>query len=74
MVLRNALLLAVRHPLYSLLMLLFQIALLVVSFFTVLPIFLLTPAAIAVAANFGLVGLLQEMGLAAEPPDLGSRR
>lgn len=72
LVLRNALLLALRHPLYTFLLLLFQIVLLVVSFFTVLPIFLLTPAAVVVAANFGLVGLLQEMGLAPQPPELHS--
>ncbi len=68
LILRNAFILALRHPLYSFLMLLFQILLIVVSIFTLLPIFLLTPAAVVLAANFGLVGILQEMGLAPEPP------
>jgi uncharacterized membrane protein YesL len=68
LMLRNAFILALRNPLYSFLMLLFQIALIVISFATVLPIFLLMPAAVAVAANVGLVGMLQEMGLADPPP------
>jgi len=65
---RNAFILALQHPLYTLLMLIFQITLVVVSFATVLPIFLLMPAAVAVAANVGLVSMLQEMGLADPPP------
>lgn len=68
LVLRNATLLTLRHPLYTFLMLIFQITLLVISVVTVLPIFLLTPAAIAVAANVALVGVLEEMGLAPPPP------
>jgi uncharacterized membrane protein YesL len=68
MVLRNAFILALRHPLYTFLMFLFQVLLLVVSFVTVLPIFLLTPAAVVLAMNFSLVGLLQELDLAPEPP------
>ncbi len=70
LVLRNSFLLAIRHPLYSFLMVLFQLLLLGISVATVLPIFLLTPASIAVAANFALVGMLQEMELAPQPPDL----
>ena len=35
---------------------------------TVLPIFLLTPASVVLAMNFSLVGLLQELDLAPEPP------
>ena len=62
MVLRNAFILALRHPLYTFLMFLFQVLLLVVSFVTVLPIFLLTPAAVVLAMNFSLVGLLQGTG------------
>jgi len=65
---RNAFILALRHPLHTFLMLLFQIALIVISFATVLPIFLLMPASVAVAANVGLVTMLQEMGLADPPP------
>jgi hypothetical protein len=49
-------------------MLLFQVVLIVVSVATVLPIFLLTPAAVVLAMNFGLAGLLQELDLVPEPP------
>ena len=68
MVLRNSFILALRHPLYTFLMTVFQIVLIVVSVFTVLPIFLLTPAAVVLAMNFSLVGLLQELDLAPDPP------
>jgi uncharacterized membrane protein YesL len=67
--LRNAVLLAIQHPLYSILMLLFQLLLLGVSIALTLPLILLTPALIALAGNLGLVGLLQEMGLAPQPPE-----
>lgn len=73
MVLRNAVLLALRYPVYTFLMLIFQILLLVISFVTVLPILLLMPAAIAVSANFTLVGALQEMDLAPQPPQVDLR-
>lgn len=69
LVLRNAALLAVRHPLYSLLMLLFQLVLLVASAALTLPMILLAPGLIALAGNFAMAGLLQEMGLAPEPPE-----
>lgn len=69
LILRNSLLLAVRHPLYSILLLLFQLLLLVVSIGLTLPLILLAPALLPMAANFGLAGLLQEMGLAPEPPE-----
>ncbi|MGB5051577.1 MAG: hypothetical protein WBO46_21705, partial [Caldilineaceae bacterium] len=68
LVFRNAFILALQHPLYTLLMLIFQITLIVVSFATVLPIFLLMPASVAVAANVGLVMLLEDKGLAPPPP------
>lgn len=68
MVLRNAFILALRHPLYTFFMFAFQVILVIVSIFTVLPIFLLTPAAVVLAMNFSLVGLLQELDLAPEPP------
>lgn len=68
LVIRNAFILALQHPLYTLLMLIFQIALIVISFATVLPIFLLMPASVAVAANVGLVKLLEDKGLAPPPP------
>jgi uncharacterized membrane protein YesL len=73
MILRNAFLLSIRYPLYTFLMLIFQILLLVISIVTVLPIFLLMPAAIVVTANFSLVGALQEMGLAPQPPEVDRR-
>lgn len=68
LVIRNAFILALQHPLYSLLMLLFQLTLIAVGFATVLPIFLLMPASVAVAANVGLVKLLEDKGLAPPPP------
>jgi uncharacterized membrane protein YesL len=73
MILRNAFLLSIRYPLYTFLMLIFQILLVVISFVTVLPIFLLMPAAVVVSANFTLVGALQEMGLAPQPPVVDRR-
>lgn len=68
LVFRNAAILALRHPFYTFLMLLFQILLLVLSVLLTLPLVLLTPALLALSANFALCGLLQEMGLAPEPP------
>jgi uncharacterized membrane protein YesL len=66
--LRNAAVLAMRNPLYTFLLLLFQILLLALSTAITLPLILLAPALVALAANFGMAGLLQEMGLAPEPP------
>lgn len=68
LLIRNAFILALQHPLYTFLLLIFQIALIVISFLTVLPIFLLMPASVAVAANVGLVMLLEDKGLAPPPP------
>jgi uncharacterized membrane protein YesL len=68
LVYRNAAILALRHPLYTFLMLLFQLFLLVLSVILTLPLVMLAPALIALSANFALCGLLQEMGLAPEPP------
>jgi len=67
MVLRNALLLTLRFPLYTFLILLFHIFIMALS---VIPIiaFLLSPALMAMTANFALVGMLQEMDLAPDPP------
>jgi uncharacterized membrane protein YesL len=73
LVLRNATLLALRHPLYTFLILLFQLTLLVLSIGLTLPLILLAPALIALTANFALVGLLQEMGLAPHPPQAPPR-
>lgn len=72
--LRNAALLALRSPFYSVLMLLFQLALIAASITLVLPIILLMPAMLALAGNFGLTGLLQDMGLAPQPPQPGGDR
>jgi uncharacterized membrane protein YesL len=68
LVLRNAFLLTLRNPLYTLFLFLFQVLIITFSFITVLPVLLLMPAAIAVTANYGLVGMLQEMDLAPPPP------
>jgi hypothetical protein len=73
LILRNAALLALRHPLYTFLILLFQVLLLGVSIAITLPLILLTPALLALTVNFALVGLLQEMGLAPEPPQVPTR-
>lgn len=70
LVLRNGLLLAIRHPLYTLLMLLFQLLLIGLSFVLVVPVLLLMPGMIALSQNFALVGLLQEMDLAPQPPEM----
>ncbi len=73
LVLRNATILALRHPLYSLLMLLFQLVLLALCAVLTLPLVLLWPALMVLASNFALTGLLQEMGLAPEPPEMPRR-
>jgi len=73
LVLRNALLLVLRYPLYTLLILLFQLFLLIVSMVLTLPLILLTPALLALTANFAMTGILQEMDLAPEPPVVPSR-
>jgi protein-S-isoprenylcysteine O-methyltransferase Ste14 len=70
LVLRNALVLAVRHPLYSVLMLLFQLLLAAISVVLVVPLVLLLPGVIALCQNYALVGLLQELGMAPPPPEL----
>ena len=71
--LRNATILTLRHPLYSFLMLLFQLLLLALCIALTLPLVLLAPALLALANNFSLVGLLQEMDLAPQPPEVPSR-
>lgn len=73
LMIRNATLLALQHPLYTLLMLFFQLILIVISVAITLPLFLLTPALIAIAANFALTGMLQDMGLAPQPPQSAPR-
>ena len=68
LILRNGMLLALRYPLYTFLMLIFQIIIIVLSVVLTLPLLLLMPALVGLAANFALVGVLQEMGLAPQPP------
>ena len=70
---RNALLLALRHPLYSLLMALFEFLLIVLSVVLTLPLLILTPAMLSLCGNFALTGLLQEMDLAPNPPEAPRR-
>lgn len=73
MVLRNAAILAVRYPLYSFLMLLFHLLLIVLSVALTLPVLILTPAMLSLSGNFALVGALQEMDLAPQPPEPSKR-
>ncbi|GEM_PF-541117 len=68
LVARNALVLTLQHPLYTFTLLLIQLMWVAIAAVTVLPFFLLLPAALAVTANVGLVTLLQEKGLAPPPP------
>jgi uncharacterized membrane protein YesL len=68
LILRNSFVLAVRHPLYAVLMLIFQLVLIILSVVLVVPIVLILPGMIALAQNHALTGLLQDMGLAPEPP------
>jgi protein-S-isoprenylcysteine O-methyltransferase Ste14 len=70
LILRNSFVLAIRHPLYTILILLFQGVLIVLSILLVVPVVLLLPGMIALAQNHALVGLLQDMDLAPQPPVL----
>lgn len=70
LVLRNGFLLVVRHPLYSILMLIFQLLLVGISVALVVPVVLLLPGLLVLSHNFALVGLLQEMDLAPQPPEI----
>lgn len=69
MALKNGLVLAIRSPLYSILMVAFQTLLIIVSTLLVITILVL-PALIALSGNFALTGLLQEMELAPQPPEI----
>ena len=73
MVLRNAVILTMQHPLYTFLLMLFMGVFVALSIIPIIALFL-TPAVIAVAMNFGLNGMLQEIGMAPEPPVINSRR
>ena len=71
--LRNSALLTLQRPLYTLLILIFQLVIIGISVAIALPIFLLTPGVIALSANFALAGILQDLGLAPEPPVITGR-
>jgi uncharacterized membrane protein YesL len=73
LILRNAVLLALQHPLYTLLMLIFNLLLIGLSVAITLPVLLLTPAVIAISMNFALTGMLQDVGLAPQPPQAAPR-
>jgi hypothetical protein len=70
LIVRNGFLLVARHPLYSLLMFLFQILLIVLSIVLVAPIVLILPGLLILSHNYALIGLLQEMNLAPPPPEI----
>jgi protein-S-isoprenylcysteine O-methyltransferase Ste14 len=70
LIVRNGFLLVARHPLYSLLMFLFQILLIVLSIVLVAPIVLILPGLLILSHNYALIGLLQEMNLAPPPPEM----
>lgn len=70
LLLRNSFLLVVRHPIYSLLIFLFQGLLVVLSIMLVVPVLLLLPGLLILSHNYALVGLLQEMDLAPPPPEV----
>ena len=71
--LRNSALLTLQRPVYTLLILIFQLVIIGISVAIALPIFLLTPGVIALSANFALAGILQDLGLAPEPPVITGR-
>jgi len=68
LIVRNAVIMAFRYPLFSLLLMILQLILFAVSI--VIPIFvvLIAPALIALIANFGMVHILQDMDMAPPPP------
>jgi hypothetical protein len=70
LILRNSFLLVARHPLYTTLILLFQLLLVVISVALVVPVLLLLPGLMILTQNYALVGLLQEMDLAPQPPQM----
>jgi hypothetical protein len=70
LILRNSLVLTFRYPLFTFILLLYQIVTLAVSVGFALLLFLITPALLAVTTNVAVVHLLQDMGLLPPPPDL----
>jgi uncharacterized membrane protein YesL len=73
MVLRNATILAFKHPLYSFLMVLFDLLLIVISVALTLPALILLPGMLAISGNFALTGILQDLDLAPMPPEIPKR-
>lgn len=71
--LRNAAVLSLRAPFYAFLALVFQLLLTLLCFALLAPIILLWPGLMAMSANTFLVGLLQDMGLADQPPAMPAR-
>jgi hypothetical protein len=63
-----------RSPFYSLLGVLFQLVIVALCVTLVAPIVFLLPGLLALANNFFLTGLLQEMGLADPPPTVEAKR
>lgn len=70
LIVRNSFLLVARHPLYTTLILLFQLLLVLISVALIVPVLLLLPGLMMLAQNYALVGLLQEMDLAPQPPQM----
>jgi hypothetical protein len=54
-------------------MLIFNLLLIGLSVAITLPVLLLTPAVIAISMNFALTGMLQDVGLAPQPPQAAPR-
>ena len=73
LVLRNATILAFKHPLYSFLMVLFALILIALSLALTLPALILMPGMLAITGNFALTGILQDMDLAPMPPEVPRR-
>jgi uncharacterized membrane protein YesL len=73
LVLRNATILAFKHPLYSFLLIIFDLILIVLSVALTLPALILLPGMLAISGNFALAGILQEMDLAPLPPEIPKR-
>lgn len=73
LVLRNATILAFKHPLYSFLMVLFSLVLITLSIALTLPALILMPGMLAITGNFALAGILQDMDLAPMPPEIPRR-
>ena len=62
-----------RYLFVSFLMLLFNLVVIILSVGLALPLLLLAPSVLSLSGNFALVGLLQEMDLAPQPPEVPKR-